>query len=232
MHSCPIYRMNSECEWEKRSKPNYRWRCQVGYAYEKRETVNRQGQAVCQSCEGRQAQAFSGNGHRQRQLVTTLGVVTYGLPRVVCECGGSVAIPFSILKPYQRLWDDIGKQIERWAALGLSLRQMQNKIGEQMGTQVGLGKLNEMVQAVPMRADIELTSVLPVIMLDAIWVTLLEDTATLQQDRLGRQRVIKTRHKVAVLVALGLYPQSGRWGILGWHVADEASQHGKHCCCR
>jgi hypothetical protein len=135
-----------------------------------------------------------------------------------------VAIPFSILQPYQRWWDDVVQQIDRWARWGLSLRQMQAEIGEQIKTQVGLRKLNQVVQAVATPRPIELTSVAPVIMLDAIWVTLLADTETTQPDRLQRRRRVKTRQKVCVLVALGLYPQSGRWGILAWHVAENESQ--------
>lgn len=192
--------------------------------YARRKTVSRQSQARCQRCGNRNVRAFSRNGHRQRQWVTTFGVVTYALPRVVCECGGSVSIPFSILQPYQRFWDDVVEQVERWAKLGLSLRQMQGEIGETMGTQVGLRKLNTLVQDVRTPHDLPLTSVPPVVMLDAIWVTLLADTPGVKTDRSGRQRGVKSRQKVAVLVALGLYPQSGRWGILGWHVADAESQ--------
>lgn len=192
--------------------------------HEKRKTVRRQSQARCQQCGTQNAGAFSRNGHRQRQLVTTFGVVTYGLPRVVCECGGSVTIPFSILHPYQRFWEDVVEQIERWATRGLSLRQMQDEIGETMHTQVGLRKLNVLVQDVRAPCNLQLTSVPPVVMLDAIWVTLLQDTPAMQTDQSGRKRVVKARQKVAILVALGLYPQSGRWGILGWHIADEESQ--------
>ena len=192
--------------------------------YEKREKVTQQSQAKCQKCGSRKAHHFYRNGHRRRYLVTSYGVVTYGLPRVVCKCGGSVKIPFSILHPYQRLWDDVQNQVEHWAQLGVSLRQMQNEIGEQMKTQVGLRKLNEIVQDVRQPALIELTSVPPIVMLDGTWVTLLEDTEHIQLDGLGRQRVVKERHKVCVLVALGLYPKRGRWGILAWHVADSESQ--------
>ena len=39
-------------------------------------------------------------------------------------------------------------RIGPWADLGLSLRQMQAEIGEQIGTQMGLRTLNEQVQAV------------------------------------------------------------------------------------
>jgi transposase-like protein len=157
-------------------------------------------------------------------MVTTYGVLSFWLPRVVCECGGSVTIPFSMLQPYQRLWDDVVAQVVRWAEVGLSLRQMQTAIGDQWATQIGLRKLNQITQAVELPSAIELTSVPPIILLDAIWVTLLADTQTTQPDRLQRQRQVKAKQKVCVVVALGLYPQSGRWGILGWHVDHAESQ--------
>jgi transposase-like protein len=62
------------------------------------------------------------------------------------------------------------------------------------------------------------------VLLDAIWVTLLQPAHGQQQDRLGRLRAIQRKYKVCVLVAVGVYPQSGRWGILGWTLAQGASQ--------
>lgn len=186
--------------------------------------VKRRSQAMCQSCKSQAACDFMRNGHRKRQLVTQLGVVSFWLPRVVCRCGGSVQIPFSILKPYQQIWDDVLLQIQRWADLGLSLRQMQGEVAETMGAQVGLRTLNEQVQRVQTPTRIELSSVAPVVMLDAIYLTLLEETAQHAMDALGRKRPVKQAKKVCVLVALGLYPQTGRWGILDWTVADEESQ--------
>lgn len=85
---------------------------------------------------------------------------------------------------------------------------------------MGLRKLNEVVQAVDEPARIEFTSVPPVIMLDAIWITLLEPTGERFVDKKGRLRVRKQKHKAAVLVALGLWPQSQRWQILDWELAD------------
>jgi transposase-like protein len=195
-----------------------------GY-HERRERVGqRRSGAQCQRCGTYQARRFLRNGHRRRQLVTQLGVLDIWLPRVVCECGGSVTIPFSLLAPYQRLWDDVLEQIGRWATLGVSLRQMQGEIGEQMGTQIGLRKLNEVVQQVNPPVEMLLSRVPPIIMLDAIWMTLLEPTGATQTDRAGRQRPTKAKEKICLLVALGLYPQSGRWGILGWTLADSESQ--------
>lgn len=194
-------------------------------SHQRRQGVGqRRTAATCVRCQSCRAQDFSRNGHRKRQVVSSYGVLSFWLPRVVCQCGGSVQIPFSILDPYQRLWDDVLDQIGRWAQLGVSLRQMQAEVGAQLGTQIGLRKLNEVVQNVVSPTPIQFTSVPPIIMLDAIWVTLLEPTDQFQQDQLGRQRVAKERDKVCVLVALGSYPQSQRWGILGWELADSESQ--------
>jgi len=193
--------------------------------YERRVSSRyRRTEAQCCRCASRRARDFTRNGHRSRQLVTTLGVLDFKLPRVVCQCGGSVQIPFALVKPYQRFWDDVLEQVGRWANLGLSLRQMQGELGFQSQTQVGLRKLNAVQQAVKQPVDVTLSSTPPVIMLDAIWVTRLMPTETVQPDRKGRKRLEKTGEKVCVLVALGLYPQSGRWGILGWEVADSESQ--------
>jgi len=193
-------------------------------SHARRSGVHRRTQAKCRRCGSREAHAFSRNGHRQRELVTSLGVVKFWLPRVVCACGGSVHIPFSILQPYQRLWADVLAQIERWAQWGVSLRQMQAAIGDELSIQVGLRKLNEVVHQVVKPTDIELTSVPPIVMLDAIWVTLLEDTPERKKDTLKRQRTVKERQKVCILVALGLYPQTQHWGILGWGLAASESQ--------
>jgi transposase-like protein len=192
--------------------------------YERRRQVTRQSQARCQKCGGQKACQFLRNGYRERQLVTQFGVIHYRLPRVRCACGGSVRIPFSMMKAHQQIWDDVVTQIHHWADLGLSLRQMQAELGEQLETQVGLRTLNQVVHAVEQPIEIALSSVPPIVMLDAIWLTLLAPTGAIQADRLQRQRAVKSKQKVCVLVALGLYPQSGRWGILGWQIAAEESQ--------
>lgn len=193
-------------------------------AHERRKSVKRISQAQCQRCGSHQAKDFRRNGHRKRQLVTDMGVVDFWLPRVVCQCGGSVQIPFSIIEPYQQIWVDIEIQVERWANLGLSLRQMQAELAHQCHTQVGLRKLNDLVNQYQPATHIELSSIPPVVMLDAIWITLLQTSDQTQKDKRGRIRPIKVGRKVCVLVALGLYPQSQRWGILGWDVADSESQ--------
>jgi len=192
--------------------------------YQRRSQVSRQSQAVCQRCGSRRACDFMRNGRRRRECLSSYGPLRFWMPRVLCRCGGSVSIPFAILRPYQRIWDDVTEQIGRWADLGLSLRQMQADIGERMGAQVGLRTLNREAQAVRMPPALKLTSCPPVVMLDAIWMTLLADTGKTKVDSRQRQRAVKARRKVCVLVALGLYPQSGRWGIVGWQLAADESR--------
>jgi transposase-like protein len=192
--------------------------------HQRRQSISRRTQARCQRCGTSGAHAFSRNGHRPRQLLTSYGVVRFWLPRVVCACGGSVSVPFSVLQPYQRWWDDMTHQVQRWAQWGVSLRQMQTAMGDTLHTQIGLRKLNTLTHQTTRSVVQELTSVSPVVMLDAIWITLLADTGSTRKDRSQRERPVKAGKKVCVLVALGLYPQSGRWGILGWDIADSESR--------
>lgn len=192
--------------------------------YEKRQRARGKTQAICQRCGTQQASNFSRNGSRERTSVTTFGVLPIQHPRVVCCCGGSVQIPFTIHQPYQRFWDDFAGQVGRWTELGLSLRQMQDEIGKKWQTQVGLRKLNSIQHDWQAPSRQVFSSVPPVVMLDGIWVPLLSETGVTHTDPKGRQRAVKAGEKVCVLVALGLYPQSGRWGILGWHIAEEESQ--------
>ncbi len=94
-------------------------------------------------------------------MVTSFGVLSSWLLRAVCECGGSVRLAFSMVQPHQCLWDDVVSQIGRWADLGLGLGQMQAEIGDELATQVGLRKLNQLVQTVPQPPALTLTSASP-----------------------------------------------------------------------
>lgn len=105
---------------------------------------------------------------------------------------------------------------------------MQNEIGDQIGISVGLRKLNEVVHGIQIPHGIELTSVPPVVLLDAIWVTLLEDTGEARPDTKQRQRSVTARRPVCVLVALGLYPQTGRWAFWdGISLRMKVKRYGK-----
>ena len=185
-------------------------------AHQRRDRQRRrQGQAVCRRCGSRRRQDFSRNGHRRRALQTLLGGLEVWYPRVVCQCGGSVAMPSSLLAPYQRFWDDIDAQLAQWAEWGLSLRQMQTSLSDTLASAVGLRRLNACVQTVRQTLATPLRSVPPILLLDAIWVTVLRPTGARRPDRHRRLRVVKRKHKVPLLVALGVWP-SGKWEVLEW----------------
>jgi transposase-like protein len=148
-----------------------------------------------------------------------VGQLAVWYPRVVCECGGSVTLPFSLLERYQRFFGDVDAQIAQYAAWGLSLRQMQSSLSEMMSSSLGLRRLNTCVQAVRQPVAQPLTSVAPILLLDAIWLTVLRPTGETRLDRRGRERPVKRKAKVALLVALGVWP-SGEWRVLEWALAE------------
>lgn len=179
----------------------------------------RQGQAVCQRCGSRRQGDFVRNGHRPRRVNTTVGQLHIWYPRVVCRCGGSVKLPLSLLQAHQRFFGDVDAQIAQYAQWGLSLRQMRAALSEMLGSSVGLQRLNACVQAVRQPLATPLQTVAPILLLDAIWLTVLRSTGETRPDRRGRLRPVKRKVKVALLVALGVWP-SGSWQVLDWALAQ------------
>ena len=95
----------------------------------KRVSKRLRREGKCCRCGSKASHRFSRNGFRERHLLTQWGPLVIHLPRVRCVCGGSVRIDFDgLLRPYQRLWDDVDMQIQRWGALALSLRQMRREL--------------------------------------------------------------------------------------------------------
>jgi transposase-like protein len=91
-------------------------------------------------------------------------------------------------------------------------------------TEIGLRTLNARLQAVKVEVIGTLASVPPIVLLDALWVTVLLPSGRCQTDRLGRRRPVKQRRQVPVLLALGVWPRSGQWQVLDWELADQEDQ--------
>ena len=180
----------------------------------------------CCRCGSTRSQRFSRNGFRRREpLLTTWGVIPFDLPRVRCECGGSVKIDFGgLIRPYQRIGDDVDVQIQRLGGIAASLRQMREFFGHMRVGPLSLRTLNErlhlLVNLDPAR---EAEDVPPVMQIDAIWITLLRANGRVRRDRKGRKRAVKGRFKVPILVAMGIWPDSDRREILHWHVGESES---------
>jgi len=177
---------------------------------------------ACPKCRRVQSRHFSRNGSRPRRLLTRWGEVPLRWPRLVCECGGSTTLDLDDwLRPYQRIGSDVDTQIQRWGALGVSLRAMQRELAHSyigvLGQRTLLKRLHQLQNLTP-GADERPTP--PILQLDAIWFTQLCATGQWRTDGKGRRRPVKSRRKRCLLIALGVWPESGHQQVLAWHLAD------------
>lgn len=192
--------------------------------YERRASVPYDWAQVgaCQRCGSHRCDHFSRNGSRPRTVTFLDFQAHLRLPRVVCQCGGSVRLNFDgLLRPYQRLGDDVEAQIRRWAQLRLSLREMQAELAHSRIGSLGWRTLNERLhQLRELTPDLDAQQVPPILQLDAIWFTQLQATEEFRTDRRGRRRAVKQGHKRPIFIALGLWPDTGRREVLAWQLGD------------
>jgi hypothetical protein len=180
----------------------------------------------CCRCGSSRSQRFSRNGRRPRHpLLTGWGEVSVGLPRVRCECGGSVKIDFGgLIRPYQRIGDDVDAQIQRWGSMAASLRQMRRELKHLYIGPLALRTLNKRLHHLAnLDPNREAEDVPPILQVDAIWVTLLRPNGEVRRDRKGRKRPVKGRFKVPVMIAMGVWPDSDRCEILLWRLGESES---------
>jgi hypothetical protein len=176
----------------------------------------------CCRCHSRRSQDFSRNAGRKRQPLTWLGLIQIRWPRVKCACGGSVQLNLKgWLAPYQRLTDEVDVLIQRWGALSLSLRQMRRELAHTYIGPLGLRTLNERLhQLRSLTPDLETVEAPPVLEVDGIYITQLRPNGEKRKDRKGRRRAVKGRFKRCVLIALGIWPESGRQEVIAWELAE------------
>jgi hypothetical protein len=190
--------------------------------YERRAGVPYHWEQVgaCQRCGSHRCDHFSRNGSRSRTLTFLDFQAHLRLPRVVCQCGGSVRLVFDgLLRPYQRLADDVDAQIRRWSHLRLSLREMQAELAHSrlggLGRRTLMERLHQLRELTP---ELDPQQVPPILQIDAIWFTQVQATAEQQVDRRGRRRTRKQGGKRPIFIALGIWPESGRREVLAWQL--------------
>lgn len=176
----------------------------------------------CCRCHSRQSCKFSRNAGRKRRPMIWLGPIQVRWPRVKCQCGGSVKLNLTgWLEPYQRLTDEVDVLIQRWGGLSLSLRQMRQELAHTDIGPLGLRTLNERLhQLRSLTPDLETVQAPPIVQVDGIYITQLRPNGEVRTDRKGRRRAVKGRFKRCVLIALGLWPESGRQEVLAWELAE------------
>lgn len=182
-------------------------------------------EARCSDCGTRQRRRFSRNGHRRRFLTTLWAVLSIWLPRLICECGGSVSFDFhGLLRPRQRLWHDCDEQIRQWSGLALSLREIKSLLDNKLHTSFGLRTLNrrlhQIADTLPEWRAGTFHQSPPVVLLDAIWMQVMFYNGHQKRDRKGRLRKTKGVKMVPIMVAMGIWPDTGQSRILDWEVGS------------
>lgn len=195
-------------------RERYERRAQVGYHIEGGE---------CCRCHTRQSCQFSRNAGRLRRPLTEYGEVAVRWPRVKCACGGSVKLNLAgWLGAYQRLDEGVDARVRRWAAMCMTLRDLQRELAHTFIGPLALRTLNLRLQHLrELAPEPGLVSEGPfVLQIDAIWFTQLVPNGQRRRDRKQRLRPVKGRRKRCLLVALAIWPESGHQEILGWQLAD------------
>jgi hypothetical protein len=176
----------------------------------------------CVYCRTRQSDHFTRHGGRKRTVTIYWGDLRVRWPRVICECGHCVKLNLQgWLAPYQRLGEDVDVLIQRWGAMSLSLRQIAKELNHSYIGPLGLRTLNERLhQLRELTPDLETVETPPIVQLDGIYITQLRPNGEVRKDRKGRQRAVKGRCKRCVLIALGVWPETGRQEVLAWALTE------------
>lgn len=176
----------------------------------------------CCQCHTHRCDHFSRNGYRPRQLHSLNYMLQLRLSRVVRQGGGSVAMDFrGLVRPYQRLGDEVDTQIQPWGKMSHSLLDMQAELRHCQLGPLGLRTLCERLhQLQDLTPGADELATPPVLQVDAIWFSQLCPTGQLRRNAKGHLRPVKSRRKRCLLLALGIWPDSGRAVILAWQLVD------------
>ena len=184
--------------------------------------------AACNSCGRKHRGWFRRNGSYGRSLVMEGLVVDFRVPRVRCACGGVVDVSFSVFVPYQRVGPEMAERLREAVALGLTLRQAGVVTAPEGGGPLAKSTINARVVEARRLAEAfhqaALERVPPVVLLDGLWVRVMEETGERFVDKAGRERPRVRRRKVGLLLAYGVDPASGEWWVLDWERAEQEDQ--------
>ena len=174
----------------------------------------------CMSCGRQQSLDFVRKGHYERTQLTLWGSIDLAVPRVECTCGHCPPVPFDVISAYDRLWSDIDAVAMGLVAWSVSLRTIGAVVQLQSGQVISIGTTQRRVKRVAALAALQmrekLTASPPVVMLDALWGSMMVETGERKKDKRGRLRRVKRGKKIPLLVALGVDPVTGKTTLLAW----------------
>jgi len=176
----------------------------------------------CPHCQRRQSNRFTRHGGRRRTVTIWWGDLPIYWPRVRCACGHCVELNLAgWLEPYQRLGEDVDVLIQRWGALCLSLREMAAELAHTYIGPLALRTLTQRLhQLQTLTPELATPEAPPIVQVDGFYVTQLRPNGEMRTDAKGRRRAVKGRFKRCVLIALGVWPESGRQEVLAWALTD------------
>jgi Transposase, Mutator family len=199
--------------------------------YRRRQTARWEAAEVrCRGCGQAWRPRLWRAGSYRRTLLTVDAAITLRVPRVACRCGRTVRWEFATLAPYERSWADLHERGRELAGLCVSLRDARTVLAWGNEQPVACSTLNGWVQdaaalAAALRAG-PLDRIPPVVLLDGLWITLVEATDAWETDRQGRRRRRVQRQTVVLLVACGVDPVTGARGVLDWERAAREDEAG------
>lgn len=160
-------------------------------------------EATCNRCGTSLRRSFYRGGSYVRTLLTTVAFVDVRVPRLSCVCGGTVDLQFDLFAPYQRIWFDVQERVRQLAGLCISLRDSVEVLAADNGQPLAIGTINGLVNEAAALAGTfrsGLLAMIPaIVVLDGLWVKVLEDTDREYVDKQGRHRQRKRRRKVPIL---------------------------------
>ena len=101
---------------------------------------------MCRKCGSQQVSHFWRNGHYRRGLDTSWGHLSSRCRKCAVGVAGSVEMPWRTVRKGQRIWDDVGWEMQAEYGWGLSLRWIKAKEDAKLGGSLGLRTINERVQ--------------------------------------------------------------------------------------
>jgi transposase-like protein len=174
----------------------------------------------CPNCGRQQTLDFVRKGHYERTQLTLWGSIDLAVPRVECNCAHCPPIAFDILSAYDRLWSDVDALSMGLVAWSVSLRTIGAVVQLQSGHVISIGTTQRRVKRVAAQAAVQMREALPaspaVVVLDALWGSMMVETGETKKDKRGRLRKVKRGKKIPLLVALGVDPVIGKTTLLAW----------------
>lgn len=184
--------------------------------------------ACCNRCGTQHRGAFYRGGYYGRGITTFEVWCRIQVPRISCVCGGMVDFEFPQLVPYGRLWFDVEERARELAGLCVSLRDGVQVLAWRNGAPLSIATINGVVNQTAELAKAfhsgHFERVPAVVMLDGIWLKVMEPTGEKYVDKKGRCRDKKKVRKFPLLVAYGVDPVSGKGHLLDWERGREEDQ--------